>query len=306
MRHRSEGGLFAMKVLRKAHMSAKNQAVHALSERNALAAAAASTSWIVRLHWSFQDDSALFLVMDLCSGYVYASIHNPGLLRPLSDPSHTPPPPPSNPRGDFMSLLIREDVLPEAAMRFYAAEAICALEEVHALGFVHRDIKPDNLLLTATGHLRLTDLGLAARIAAPAAPDAPSDATGGAVGGLSARARLLSTVGTPDYLAPEVLRREGYGALVGCVLWGLHMRPLNKSCPPRRCLRRCVVAGSDLLRGTHWGASLVESFPHSCSSHIHPPPSSFLHSLRTTQSPRARKCSIGRRASSGPRSASLR
>lgn len=80
------------------------------SERNALAESAADA--IVRLHYSFQDEEQLYLVMDFCAG------------------------------GDLMSLLIREDVLPEAWVRQYAAEAVAAVAAVHALGYIHRDLKP--------------------------------------------------------------------------------------------------------------------------------------------------------------------
>ena len=44
--------------------------------------------------------------------------------------------------------------------RFYIAELICAVESVHSMGFIHRDIKPDNILIDADGHIKLTDFGL--------------------------------------------------------------------------------------------------------------------------------------------------
>jgi serine/threonine kinase 38 len=68
------------------------------------------------------------------------------------------------PGGDLMTLLIKEDILPEAAVRFYAAEAVQAVASVHALGYIHRDLKPDNFLLDARGHLKLTDLGLCTKV----------------------------------------------------------------------------------------------------------------------------------------------
>lgn len=109
--------------------------------------------------------------------------------------------------------------------RFYAAETVLALEAVHALGVVHRDVKPDNLLLDARGHLKLSDFGLCTPVGA---------ARRGGGGGLeeakgvgdgasspsssslprphpqqSRRDLAFSTVGTPDYIAPEVLLRKG-------------------------------------------------------------------------------------------------
>jgi serine/threonine protein kinase len=64
-------------------------------------------------------------------------------------------------------VLLRRDVLSEAEVVFYGAEAALAIEALHALGFAHRDIKPDNLLLDRDGHLKLADLGLAKSVAAP-------------------------------------------------------------------------------------------------------------------------------------------
>lgn len=80
---------------------------------------------------SFQDTSNLYLVMEYMPG------------------------------GDFLGLLIRENVLHEAVARFYVAEMILAVEEAHRLRFIHRDIKPDNFLISGTGHLKISDFGLA-------------------------------------------------------------------------------------------------------------------------------------------------
>jgi protein-serine/threonine kinase len=65
------------------------------------------------------------------------------------------------PGGDFLGLLIRENVLNEPVAKFYIAEMILCIKEAHSLRCIHRDIKPDNFLLTASGHLKLSDFGLA-------------------------------------------------------------------------------------------------------------------------------------------------
>jgi serine/threonine protein kinase len=80
---------------------------------------------------SFQDASNLYLVMDYMPG------------------------------GDFLGLLIRENILSEPVARFYIAEMIVCVEEAHALHCIHRDIKPDNFLVSASGHLKISDFGLA-------------------------------------------------------------------------------------------------------------------------------------------------
>lgn len=65
------------------------------------------------------------------------------------------------PGGDFLGLLIRENILHESVARFYIAEMTLAVEEAHRLKFIHRDIKPDNFLISASGHLKISDFGLA-------------------------------------------------------------------------------------------------------------------------------------------------
>lgn len=65
------------------------------------------------------------------------------------------------PGGDFLGLLIRENILSEPVAKFYIAEMILCIEEAHSLRCIHRDIKPDNFLISATGHLMISDFGLA-------------------------------------------------------------------------------------------------------------------------------------------------
>lgn len=86
---------------------------------------------IVPLIASFQDAANLYLVMEYMPG------------------------------GDFLGLLIRENILHETVARFYIAEMIVCVEEAHALRCIHRDIKPDNFLVSASGHLKISDFGLA-------------------------------------------------------------------------------------------------------------------------------------------------
>lgn len=106
----------------------KNQVVHVRSERDILVKA--KNPWIVALKFSFQDDENLYLVMEYLPG------------------------------GDLMNLLIKKDILSEEESRFYTAEMILAIESVHNLNYIHRDLKPDNVLLGADGHIKLTDFGL--------------------------------------------------------------------------------------------------------------------------------------------------
>src|SRR5690606_6189114 len=118
------------KVLKKSRMLRKNQVRHIRAERDVLAMATTS-EWIVRLHYSFQDDDNLYLVMEFLPG------------------------------GDLITLLMRHDTLNIEQTRFFIAEIALAINYVHSLNYVHRDIKPDNILLDRNGHIKLTDFGLA-------------------------------------------------------------------------------------------------------------------------------------------------
>jgi serine/threonine protein kinase len=133
VREKSTGQVHAMKVLRKESMLRRNQESHVRAERDLLSDAASdqTSKWLVKLIYSFQDLDHLYFVMEYLPG------------------------------GDLLSLLILHDTFPEDMARFYAAEMVQCVEEVHRLGYLHRDIKPDNFLIDARGHLRLGDCGLA-------------------------------------------------------------------------------------------------------------------------------------------------
>ncbi|KAL0781081.1 hypothetical protein CaCOL14_002416 [Colletotrichum acutatum] len=122
--------VFAMKVIRKSDMIRSCQEGHLRAERDFLAASE-NSDWVVPLISSFQDPVNLYLLMDYMPG------------------------------GDFLGLLIRENILTESRTRFYIAEMILCVEEAHRLGCIHRDVKPDNFLIGADGHLKISDFGLA-------------------------------------------------------------------------------------------------------------------------------------------------
>jgi serine/threonine protein kinase len=121
--------VFAMKVIRKSDMLRARQEGHLRAERDFLVGAEGSR-WIVPLIASFQDSTNLYLVMEYMIG------------------------------GDFLGLLLREDVLEEAVAQWYCAEMILCIEEAHRMKWIHRDIKPDNFLISASGHLKISDFGL--------------------------------------------------------------------------------------------------------------------------------------------------
>lgn len=120
--------MFAIKVMKKTEMINKNMVSQVLNERNALALT--KSPFCVRLFYSLQTVSSVYLVMDYMVG------------------------------GDLKSLLSVYGYFDESMAAFYVAEVCLALEYLHSHNIIHRDIKPDNMLLSRTGHVKLTDFGL--------------------------------------------------------------------------------------------------------------------------------------------------
>ncbi|KAF2948824.1 uncharacterized protein [Oryza sativa Japonica Group] len=216
-REKTSSNIYAMKKLKKSDMVVRGQVEHVRAERNLLAEVASHC--IVKLYYSFQDSEYLYLIMEYLPG------------------------------GDIMTLLMREDTLTEHVARFYIAETILAIESIHKHNYIHRDIKPDNLLLDKNGHMKLSDFGLCKPIdcskLSTLNEDEPmgddnlresmdidssfSETTNGRRWRsqheqlqhwqMNRRKLAFSTVGTPDYIAPEVLLKKGYG--MECDWWSL-------------------------------------------------------------------------------------
>jgi len=223
---RDNGKVFAMKTLKKGEMWKRSQVAHVKSERDAMVEGAHS-DWVVQLFFSFQDTQNLYLVMEYLPG------------------------------GDLMNLLIKYDTFSEDVTRFYIAETVAAVSSVHSMGYVHRDIKPDNLLIDARGHLKLSDFGLSTgfRKAHDSSyytrflenpqntQNPPEEANNDKIDMMESQKERLktwkerrreiaySTVGTPDYMSPETftaaqqtINNPGYTRAtdywsVGCIMF---------------------------------------------------------------------------------------
>eukprot|EP00118_Oscarella_pearsei_P002100 m.9490 g.9490 ORF g.9490 m.9490 type:complete len:455 (+) comp21386_c0_seq1:59-1423(+) len=208
------GHVYAMKILRKSDLLAKEQVAHVRAERDVMVEA--DNPWVVKMYYSFQDTQNLYLIMEFLPG------------------------------GDMMTLLIKKDTLTEAETRFYMAEAILAIDLIHRLGFIHRDIKPDNLLLDSKGHLKLADFGLCTGLKKAHRTDfyrdlTSSDKNSGVVqhdlkkkieSWKKNRRAAYSTVGTPDYIAPEVFLQTGYTKAVDWWSLGVIMYEMLIGYPP--------------------------------------------------------------------------
>ncbi|KAL6936740.1 Serine/threonine-protein kinase [Hanseniaspora opuntiae] len=212
------GKIYAMKTLLKSEMFKKDQLAHVKAERDVLAGA--DSPWVVSLYYSFQDAQYLYLIMEFLPG------------------------------GDLMTMLIRWQIFTEDVTRFYMAECILAIEAIHKLGFIHRDIKPDNILIDIKGHIKLSDFGLSTGFHKTHDSNyyknllAQEKESGMNMGQSQTdkqkqdsihmtmtnrqqmqtwrktrRLMAYSTVGTPDYIAPEIFLVQGYGQ--ECDWWSL-------------------------------------------------------------------------------------
>ncbi|KAJ3014858.1 hypothetical protein HKX48_004913 [Thoreauomyces humboldtii] len=175
VKHRSTRKLYAMKILKKIDLLTRQEAAFFMEERDALVFAKES-QWITTLYAAFQDEENLYLVLEYASG---------GSLRAL--------------------LNNREESMPEDQARFYIAQILLSLDELHRHSFIHRDVKPENCLIDASGHVKLADFGSCIRM------------------GDTKTVTSHETVGTPDYISPEILRAHEGNTSYGreCDWWSL-------------------------------------------------------------------------------------
>ncbi|XP_059814345.1 serine/threonine-protein kinase MRCK alpha-like [Hypanus sabinus] len=149
--------VYAMKRMNKWDMLSKEMTVRFREEHEILVNG--DSRWITKLHFAFQDEDHLYFIMDYYAG------------------------------GDFLTLLSRfGDRFPEDMARFYLAELALAIGSVHDLGYIHRDVKPDNILLDVNGHIKLADFGSCLQMTK------------------DGYVHSAVAVGTPDYISPEVLQ----------------------------------------------------------------------------------------------------
>ncbi|EEY19135.1 serine/threonine-protein kinase nrc-2 [Verticillium alfalfae VaMs.102] len=179
VREKKSTRLYAMKVLSKKEMIKRNKIKRALAEQEILATS--NHPFIVTLYHSFQSEDYLYLCMEYCSG------------------------------GEFFRALQTRPgkCIPEEDARFYAAEVTAALEYLHLMGFIYRDLKPENFDLS-----KQSDPG-----GKPTMIIGKNGSTKEASLHIDTRScianfRTNSFVGTEEYIAPEVIKGSGHTSAV--------------------------------------------------------------------------------------------
>ena len=128
-RNKENKKIYAMKRMTFEQLKYKNGLLNFLAEKDILSINN-NNVWMTQLRFSFIDNQYLYLIMDYCPG------------------------------GDLMSYLINRDTLEETEARFYIAEIILCVDSLHKMNCIHRDLKPDNILIGKDGHIKLSDFGL--------------------------------------------------------------------------------------------------------------------------------------------------
>ncbi|XP_074284366.1 serine/threonine-protein kinase AtPK2/AtPK19-like isoform X2 [Silene latifolia] len=147
-----------MKVIRKDKIIEKNNAEYLKSEREILMKV--DHPFIVKLRHSFQTKYRLYFVLDFVNG------------------------------GHLFFQLCQHGLFREDLARVYAAEIVSTIAYLNSNGIMHRDVKPENILLDVDGHVMLTDFGVAKQF---------YDTT-----------RSNSLCGTLEYMAPEIILGKGH------------------------------------------------------------------------------------------------
>lgn len=171
VRHISTGRLYAQKQFRKASITVHKELVEQTKTERMVLESVNCHPFVVKLYYAFQDHEKLYLILEYAQG------------------------------GELFTYLAIERMFSEEVASFYMAEMVLALEHLHQnIGVIYRDLKPENCLLDAEGHLLLTDFGLS-KVA------------------VNEEDRCNSSLGTIEYMAPEVILGKPYGK--ACDWWSL-------------------------------------------------------------------------------------
>jgi cGMP-dependent protein kinase len=170
--------ILALKCMSKAHVVQCGQAKHIVAEKEILEELPCHP-FVLQLHRTFQDKNCVYMLTELIQGgELFNYLH-----------------------GDLGT----GDCLEEHGARFYSSNVFLALEHLHKFDIVYRDLKPENLMVSETGYLKVIDLGFAKKI---------PHTTWNDNGESEIHMKSFTLCGTPEYLAPEFILNLGHDAAV--------------------------------------------------------------------------------------------
>lgn len=177
-RSRRNQKFYALKILKKFEVVRLKQVEHIMSEKAILSQI--NHPFIVCLGGAFQDANCLYMLLEYVIG------------------------------GELFSHLRKAGRFSNETTRFYAAQIVLALQHLHSLDIVYRDLKPENLLLDEAGYMKITDFGFAKKV----------------------EDRTWTLCGTPEYLAPEIIQSKGHGKAVDWWALGILIYEMLAGYPP--------------------------------------------------------------------------
>lgn len=170
-----------MKMLRKDYLAKRKQEEHTRTERNILERV--KHPFIIQLKYAFQNSTKLYFVLEYCPG------------------------------GELFFHLSRASRFDETRSKFYAACMVLAIEHLHSMNIIYRDLKPENVLVDPTGYAKITDFGLSKE-------------------NICDNSSTFSFCGTPEYLAPEIINKTGHGKAVDWWSLGALIYEMLTGLPP--------------------------------------------------------------------------
>lgn len=217
-----DGHQFAMKSLEKQEMIDRNKVGRVRTEQKILETI--DHPFLSTCYAKLKTDTHLHFILEYCSG------------------------------GELYGLMNRMPGkrLPEAWVKFYAAEVLMALQYLHLNGFMYRDLKPENILIHESGHIKLTDFDLSwcqgetiPSVEKIHVPRSATDIENGLsperedyIIKIKPKGRANSFVGTEEYLAPEIITGQGHDYMVDWWSFGILIYELSFGISPFRGPRR--------------------------------------------------------------------